>query len=366
MDKSQRSSNSWTAKQFNKMFANGTINFDHPIQRKGEQWDHETMSLLIHSMAECYPVPHLFALKKDGVYSILDGKQRMTTVFNFLNNGFALHEATPDVNGVEIAGLTFDELPEEIQDDVKDYHIGIIAFEGITYEEIEEIFFRLNSGKPLSNIQKAKAKLGIELSEKMASLTSHQLFQEKIQFTNTQIKKEEDLKVITEFIMLYDEDYEMTNAGFTPTEVTKYVFSLRERPEQTEEFINVCQKVFDALDKIIDEPNKQFLKPTNLPMLFNVTRYALENKVSPVTFKNWYDEFTEDLKVKNEDEQTKWVKQYKSFGGNGSKKPEKIKGRVTTLVDSLKDFVKTNGQQISIGDEESTIEGEGTEELVVS
>ncbi|PEB42294.1 DUF262 domain-containing protein [Bacillus pseudomycoides] len=348
MDKSQRSHNSWSAKQFKRSFEKGTINFDHPIQRKGEQWDHETMSLLIHSMAECYPVPNLFALKKDGVYSILDGKQRMTTVFNFVDNGFALHEATPDVNGVEIAGLTFDELPEEIQDDVKDYHFSIIAFEGITYEEIEEIFYRLNSGKPLSNIQKAKAKLGIELSEKMGMLASHILFQEKIKFTNNQIKQEEDLKVIAEFIMLYDEEYEMTHAGFTPTEVTKFVGGLRERPEKTEEFIEASQKVFDALDKIIDEPNKQFLKPTNLPMLFNVTNYALENKVSPVAFKNWYDEFMEDLKVKNEQEQTEWVKLYKSFGGNGSKKPEKIKGRVNTLVDSLKEFVETNGQQTSI------------------
>lgn len=351
MDKSQRSHNSWSAKQFKRSFEKGTINFDHPIQRKGEQWDHETMSLLIHSMAECYPVPNLFALKKDGVYSILDGKQRMTTVFNFVDNGFALHEATPDVNGVEIAGLTFDELPEEIRDDVKDYHFSIVAFEGITYEEIEEIFYRLNSGKPLSNIQKAKAKLGIELSEKMGSLTSHPLFEEKIKFTNNQIKKEEDLKVITEFIMLYDESYEMTRAGFTPTEVTKYVGDLRERPDQAEEFIEVCRKVFDALDKIIDEPNKQFLKPTNLPMLFNVTNYALQNKISPVAFKNWYDEFMEDLKVKNEEEQTEWVKLYKSFGGNGSKKPEKIQGRVNTLVDSLKEFVETNGQKTSIEEE---------------
>ncbi|PFZ41976.1 hypothetical protein COL77_16400 [Bacillus wiedmannii] len=365
MDKSQRSHNSWSAKQFKRSFEKGTINFDHPIQRREEQWDHERMSLLIHSMAECYPVPQVYAVKKDGVYSVLDGKQRLTTAFKFLDNGFALHEATPDVNGVEVAGLTFDELPEEIQDDVKDYHFSIISFENITFEEIEEIFFRVNSGVPLSNIQKAKAKLGIELSEKMGTLVSHALFQDKIKFSNNQVKKEEDLKVISEFIMLYDDEYEMTNAGFTPTEVTKYVGGLRARPEQTEEFINVCQKVFDALDKIIDEPNKQFLKPTNLPMLFNVTRYALENKVSPVTFKNWYDEFTEELKVKNEDEQTKWVKQYKSFGGNGSKKPEKIKGRVTTLVDSLKDFVKTNGQQISIEDEES-IEGGETEELVVS
>lgn len=344
MDKSKRSNNSWSAKQFKKMFEKGKIRFDHPIQRKGGQWDKSSKSLFINSMANGYPIPPFYALKEDGVYWILDGQQRLTTAINFMNNEFVLDEDTPEVDGMNMAECLFDELNEDLKDEIEDCMFNLYSYEDIAYEEIEDIFFRLNSGKQLSNIQKAKATLGVELSEKISVLTNHPIFEEKIKFSENQIKNEEDLKVLMEFFMLYDNDYEMTKAGFTPTEVSKYVAGLRERKETCQEFIDVTKSVLDLLNEVIEEPNKKFLKPTNLPMLFNVANYAIENEVTADKFKSWYSDFLDELKVKEEDEMTRLAKQYKEFGGNGSKKPVKIMGRVNTLVESLDEFINNENE----------------------
>ncbi|AQS42482.1 DUF262 domain-containing protein [Bacillus velezensis] len=85
------------------MFEKGKIRFDHPIQRKGGQWDKSAKSLFINSMANGYPIPPFYALKEDGVYWILDGQQRLTTAINFMNNKFVLNEDTPEVDGMNMA-----------------------------------------------------------------------------------------------------------------------------------------------------------------------------------------------------------------------------------------------------------------------
>lgn len=152
MDKSKRSNNSWSARQFKQMFDNEKISFDHPIQRKGGQWDNYKMSLFINSMAEGYPIPPMYALKEDGIYYILDGQQRLSTVFKYLNNEFALHEETPECDEKIMAECLFDELHEDLKDEIKSCMFTLYSYEDISYEEIEDIFFRLNSGVPLSNI----------------------------------------------------------------------------------------------------------------------------------------------------------------------------------------------------------------------
>ncbi|MCJ8223725.1 DUF262 domain-containing protein [Bacillus sonorensis] len=343
MDKSKRSNNSWSARQLKKMWENGTINFDHPIQRKGIQWESFRQSEFIHSLAEGYPVYPCVALKEDGVYYILDGKQRLTTVFRFINNKFALHDLTPDCDGHPMAELIFDELHEDLQDEIINFMFNIKSYEGLTDEEIEIMFERLNLGKPLSNIQRAKAKLGVRLSEKVSVLTDHEIFNEKIPFSESNIKGEANLKVISEYFMLKDIEnnkFEMKKTGFTPTVISDYLSGLRNRPQETEELIELGKKVLDYLFEVIEKPNKQFLKPTNLPMLFNVASYAVENGIPSNEFKAWYDSFVEGFKAKDEDEQSEWIQKYKQFGGDGSKKPEKYFGRVNTLLDSLKDSVK--------------------------
>ena len=74
----------------------GTLTLDNPIQRSGSQWTLLQKSLLIHSILMGYPIPNCYFLKtKDEngntVYDCLDAKQRLTSVFDFVEGEYELH-----------------------------------------------------------------------------------------------------------------------------------------------------------------------------------------------------------------------------------------------------------------------------------
>jgi hypothetical protein len=86
------------------------LTFDNPVQRSGSQWSLLQKSLLIHSMLAAYPTPSLYLIKakdeqKGTIYDCLDGKQRLTSVFDFISGEYALHASTPEV---ELEGTTYD------------------------------------------------------------------------------------------------------------------------------------------------------------------------------------------------------------------------------------------------------------------
>ena len=144
----------WSAKTLTNLIKKGAINFDLAVQR-GYVWDLNRKSLLIHSMLIGFPIPAMFFSKSNGEYSALDGKQRSMAISEFINNKYALSQKTPPVETddgeiVEIAGKKFNDLSEEFQDIIKDFSLTIYYYDNITDEEISELFFRINNGKPLS------------------------------------------------------------------------------------------------------------------------------------------------------------------------------------------------------------------------
>lgn len=155
-----------------KWYEKDNLSFDNPVQRSGSQWSLIQRSLLLHSMLAGFPIPPLYLLKsKDGqdtIYDALDGKQRMSNIFDFIDGGYALHGGTLEVelDGVvyDLANLSFEELSEECRDELLGCRFSIFCLEDSMNEEVEEIFKRLNNATPLSPIQKCRSELGLELS----------------------------------------------------------------------------------------------------------------------------------------------------------------------------------------------------------
>ena len=158
----QRFNINWTAKALVNQMEKGKVNYDNAVQRN-LVWDEEKKSLLIHSMIYGYAIPAMyFTRDENGVYDSLDGKQRSNAISEFLHDEFALSADTPSVideNGdVEnISGMYFSQLPEWVQDKIKDYNLTIYYYADMTEQEIREFFRRLNNGKPLSAIELTRA-----------------------------------------------------------------------------------------------------------------------------------------------------------------------------------------------------------------
>lgn len=231
----------WTIKRLAKEVKKGNVKFDNAVQRS-LVWTKDQKSLLIDSVLEGYPIPPVYASKNDdGKFDMLDGKQRINTFIEFINDEFGLTKVVNEIDceeegeKVDIVGLKFSELPEEFRDRICDYTIEIKQYEGITDEETNELFRRINNGKPLSAIELTRVKAkSLPIIQEIAN---HDIFTHALTAKAFSRYTHEDI-VIKAYAELFTEN---------PSFETKVIRPLMEEMEVTEEQKNQLIVGFDKL-----------------------------------------------------------------------------------------------------------------------
>lgn len=109
-------------------------------------WDYKAKSYLIDSIVGGFPIPRIFIrestnLDMSAKREIVDGQQRLKTIFDFLNDGFKISK----VHSVEFGNKTYSELPEDIQRDFLKYPISAVLLIDLDDNAIFDIFARLNT-----------------------------------------------------------------------------------------------------------------------------------------------------------------------------------------------------------------------------
>lgn len=102
------------------------------------------------------PVPPVYLSEDDyGRYSVIDGKQRITAIRDFMSDSFSL---TQLVRFEEINGLRFSDLPGELQNalKVRPYIRAITILRQSDRSTKYEVFHRLNSGGEPLNAQEIR------------------------------------------------------------------------------------------------------------------------------------------------------------------------------------------------------------------
>lgn len=286
----------------------GSLVFNHSVQRKNNQWNKQQKSGLIYSMASgILPIPPVHVLAEEDKLWVIDGKQRLTTIHEFVNNEFKLDKNTKSVelNGeiIELAKKRFDDLPEELQAKIKETEIVQVKYVDYTDEQIAEIFSALNNGTPLSADQKLRAALPGDVLTAIDGVLESPFF-EKTNITMGQVRKGEDLSIILQAAMLVSE-YDFKN------------FSGKEMMIFAEECdIAVIEKLKDAcdkLDEVISEKVK-LMKKISLPMI--IAGAAVTSDMD--SYGNGLKEFF-DTYENNED--------YKQYCMTSTSKKENVLGR---------------------------------------
>lgn len=361
-----RTTLNWTVKNLKSMYdEKETLSFNHPIQRQSAQWDNEQQSLLIHSMLANFPVPAVYVHKTESVevdakgkhsytYSVLDGKQRMTTVFSFINGEYALSEDIPDVEiedvTYEIAGKYFEDLDEDVQQEILRFRFNIQAFEDVTDEMIEDIFFRLNNSTPLTKSQKARPLMGVENSIFINDILAGRFFTEKCTFSKMQLKRSDDMCTLLQGMMLLDNKYrDYDFSSISADEVMNYSQYIKN---------NYPDECKDRLKRIIGFLNNVFymkdknLKKVNIPILFLIADKALTESITGTNFRRWYNSFFEEHK-----------KEYNLYCSSGSIKKEKTLGRIEIMTRYFDEYFRELNSQNAT---ESPSESSDTSSEVIS
>ena len=336
----------WTIKNLKAMYdEKHTLRMDHVIQRQSGQWDGDKLkkSLLTHSILANYPIPPLYCLKepvndKDYSYSVLDGKQRLTTIFDYIDGKYALDEETP---GVIIDDVTyglgnkyFTDLDIECQQELLRFKFTIYGFEDADDDLIEEIFFRLNNSTPLSKPQKSMALTGVQNAAFIKSILSDKFFSEICKFSTLQRRKSDDMCTLLQSMMLLDNRYYgYEYSSLSANEVMNYAAYIKNNysDEQKERLYDII----DYLEKAFPEQEKM-LKKINIPMIILAANIAMGKdynatkniyRVGAMYFRQWFSYFFNEC-----------YEEYKQYCSSGSTKKEKTLKRIEVMETSLIDY----------------------------
>lgn len=329
------------------------LTFDYPIQREDGQWDKSQKALLIDTVLNGFLIPHIYIIKEGtedfSPMSVLDGKQRLTTLHEFVNDKFVLPKDMDDVvitdvsfdknrNPVKeektykIAGKKFSNLEPELQKVFNKYKIDVVLLAGFTDEQIEDQFYRLNNGCIFTKSQKANVKLGTELAGKIKELEQNEFFSNRAVFGSLQ-KKRGDITacILQSMMLLSDFDYK----SFSPNEVLRFAEHLNQNPdyrliEETKELFDELLCVLPPYDKDLD---KNCLKKIHIPILIKNldTVHKMEEAVSDNDYEAFLlDWFTAGMVCSS----------YIDFCGHGSTSRVKVEGRISAMEEALDDFLE--------------------------
>lgn len=128
----------------------GLINMDPPYQRR-TVWSDEYRRDFIDTILRGYPVPEIFLYRQitasgEANYSVIDGKQRLSTVFDFANDQFAFRQS-PKAKDTLLAAynrMRFSGLPEDIRQSFWEYQWVVEFLPATEQEVIDDVFDRIN------------------------------------------------------------------------------------------------------------------------------------------------------------------------------------------------------------------------------
>lgn len=340
----------WSAKQLKGMVINGKIDFNHIVQRS-YVWERTRKSALIESMIIGYPIPYVFAKRIDDgtdkkgnkTYYIMDGKQRLSTVKEYLNDEFALTDLEPvtymeeeigEERELDISGMKFSELPEALQNHLETITFNVTYFDNLTKEEERELFKRLNAGKPLST--KSRLLASCKDIESLLDIGSHKLFEEMM--TEKSRDNKNQVAVVMKIWCMMNQDID--NVSFE----SKIFNPMLENAEITEseklDMVKVFSLIVDVHDVLIERKNKKVAKKlyteTHMVSLAPYFKKAIEDGIDSEMMADWIVEFfgTKDTATVSDD--------YNSACTGGSAKNANIVARHEALADSYAEFFKTD------------------------
>jgi hypothetical protein len=178
------------------------ILLDPDYQRLGEIWTKEKKQLLLDSLINGFDIPKFYLHKfdkpktynkKEYDYAIVDGKQRLETIWSFIKGELSLDDELVYFadEGIDIKGLKYNEFANKAPDLKSDFDgisLDVVCIETDEIEMIEEMFSRLNEAAPLNAAEKRNA-LGGPVPVAIRSLVTETFFAEKVPFSNRRYRQ---------------------------------------------------------------------------------------------------------------------------------------------------------------------------------
>lgn len=140
-----RAINFQTVSWFRDLYTRHLLELDPPYQRRSV-WNQEYKDFFIDTVLNSYPAPAIFLYQEitpEGIskYSVVDGKQRLSTLFEFAENKFPVSE---NATITRLRGKYFKDLEPEIKQNFWKYQFAVEYVPSSDEGIINNIFDRIN------------------------------------------------------------------------------------------------------------------------------------------------------------------------------------------------------------------------------
>ncbi|WP_214109722.1 DUF262 domain-containing protein [Acrocarpospora catenulata] len=141
----ERRQTSQTIAWFRDLYKRELLDLDPPYQRRSV-WNQDYKDYFIETLLLDYPAPAVFLYEEmspDGIarYHVVDGKQRLQTVFDFTDNTFAVSEKSALKR---FQGMYFNQLPDEVRKSLWTYQFSVEYLPTTDENTLNNIFDRIN------------------------------------------------------------------------------------------------------------------------------------------------------------------------------------------------------------------------------
>jgi Protein of unknown function DUF262 len=156
-----------------------------PVYQRRERWRADKQSALIESFLINVPVPPIYLAEDDfGVYSVIDGKQRLTSIRAFMRDELALINLQ---RLRELEGSRFSDLPAPLANalQVRPYLRVVTLLRQSDPELKYEVFTRLNTGgEPLNAQEIRNVVFRGPLNDLIYGLAEHPFLRQQLKITS--------------------------------------------------------------------------------------------------------------------------------------------------------------------------------------
>lgn len=152
--------------------------YEIPEWQREEVWDKGKKQKLIDSILRGWKLPKFYFLKTGSnpeEFEVLDGQQRLTTIFEFFDDQLTLTPGSAEMFG----GDSYSNLSSDVSDNFDDFEIEYDEIEDAGEEEQREFFQRLQQGLPLTSSEKLNSAFS-KLTDCAREFAKHPFFLERV------------------------------------------------------------------------------------------------------------------------------------------------------------------------------------------
>jgi len=267
------------------------IDLDPVYQRMGDVWSKSKRQVLVDTLINGFDVPkiyfHEYSRPKRTAngrmvrFAVVDGKQRLQSIFEFMNNELPLASDITYMPDPEkkIGDMTYEELGKKyprIKLTFDALSLPVFAIRTEDQDIIEEMFSRLNEASPLNAAEKRNA-YGGPMPQLIRKLVKHEFFVDRLPIAANRYRHHD---AVTKLLYL---SYRNRVVDTKKVSLDRFVESFIGKPKadvaslerSTVRVLNRLCSTFTSKDDLLKSAGM-------LPVHFMLAKYLQDGKYEPI------------------------------------------------------------------------------------